>query len=65
MYKFIRFRVNYSPYLVVEPLAVHDGRVPDGGAAELVGARVTAEEHGTYVLGLVDNTLLISIPLLI
>lgn len=46
MYKFIRFRVNYSPYLVVEPLAVHDGRVPDGGAAELVGARVTAEGHG-------------------
>ena len=45
-FSFIRFRVRNSPYRVVEPLAVHDGRVPDGGAAELVGAHVTAEEHG-------------------
>ena len=46
IYQIYLFRVNYSPYLIVEPLAVHDGRVPDGGAAELVGARVTAEGHG-------------------
>ena len=31
--------------LVVEPLAVHDGRVPDGGAAELVGARVPGDRQ--------------------
>ena len=32
-----------NTYTVVEPLAVHDGGVPDGGAAELLGAHISAD----------------------
>jgi hypothetical protein len=38
----------YSTYGVVESLAVHNGGVADGGAAELVGTDVTEKGWRIY-----------------
>ena len=43
----------FNTYTVVEPLAVHDGGVPDGGAAELLGAHMVGAEVTEMIQGYV------------